>query len=269
MRRVPLPRGIRLFAVTMAALFALVAAGTASAIQPGGITDEAREMHELFNIVLIVALVVFALVGGALVYALIRYRRRGDELPPQFHGGTVIEAAMVGVPVVIVIALFTISMLTLIDIDDKADEDALTIEVTGFQFSWQFTYNMNDLGTNTDADAEGTIAVIGTPQNDPVLLMPVDEPVEFRLKSNDVIHSFYVKDFLYKLDLIPGRENSFTVTARETGDFKAQCAELCGMNHALMRFVVRVVERDEFDAWVADEAARQLGTGALVSASGQ
>ncbi len=270
MRRVPLHRRLRLFLATgVAALLALAATGTASAIQPGGITDEARLMNELFWIVTIAGLVVFVLVAAALVYAMIRYRRQGDELPPQFHGGAKIEAAMVGVPVVIVIALFTISMITLVQIDDKAEDDALTIEVTGFQFSWQFAYNMDDLGTNTDAAAEGTIAIIGTPQNDPVLVMPVDEPVEFLLKSNDVIHSFYVKDFLYKLDLIPGRENSFTVTARETGDFSAQCAELCGTNHALMRFVVRVVERDEFDAWVAEEAARQLGTGTRVSASGQ
>lgn len=265
----PLRRRLRLLVATVtAALLALLATGTASAIQPGGITDEARLMNELFWIVTIAGLIVFGLVGAALVYAIIRYRRQNDELPPQFHGGGKIEAAMVGVPVIIVIGLFTISMITLVQIDDKAEDEALTIDVTGFQFSWQFAYNLNDLGTNTDPNAEGTIAVIGTPANDPILYMPVDEPVEFLLKSNDVIHSFYVKDFLYKLDLIPGRVNSFTVTARETGDFSAQCAELCGTNHALMRFTVRVVERDEFDAWVAAEAARQLGDGALVSTSG-
>lgn len=270
MRRSPLSRRLRLLAATIAAgLLALAATGTASAIQPGGITDEARKMNDLFWIVLIAAIVIFVLVAAALVYAMIRYRRKDDELPPQFHGGGAIEVAMVTVPILIVIGLFTVSMITLVQIDDPAEDDALTIEVTGFQFSWQFAYDLSDLGTNTDPDAEGVIAVIGTPQNDPVLVMPVDEPVEFRLKSNDVIHSFYVVDFLYKLDLIPGRENAFTVTARETGDFSAQCAELCGTNHALMRFVVRVVERDEFDAWVAGEAARQLGEGALVSASGQ
>ncbi|MDE2932999.1 MAG: cytochrome c oxidase subunit II [Chloroflexota bacterium] len=265
----PFRRRLRLFVATVtAALLALLATGTASAIQPRGITDEAHLMNDLFWIVTIAGLVVFGLVGAALVYAMIRYRRQNDELPPQFHGGGKIEAAMVGVPVLIVIGLFTISMIILVQIDDKAEDEALTIDVTGFQFSWQFAYNLDDLGTNTDPNAEGTIAVIGTPANDPILYMPVDEPVEFLLKSNDVIHSFYVKDFLYKLDLIPGRVNSFTVTARETGDFSAQCAELCGTNHALMRFTVRVVERDEFDAWVAAEAARQLGDGALVSTSG-
>ncbi len=265
-----LRRSLRLSAAaTAAALLALLAAGSALAIQPGGITDEAHKMHDLFLIVLIAALVVFVLVAGVLVYAIVRYRRRDDTLPPQFHGGGVIEVLMVGVPFLIVIALFTVSMITLVDTDDEAEPDDLTIEVTGFQFSWQFAYDLSDLGTNTDADAEGTIAVIGTPTNEPVLVMPIDEPVEFVLRSSDVIHSFYVRDFLYKLDLIPGRDNRFTVTARQTGDFRAQCAELCGMDHALMRFTVRVVERDEFDDWVADEAARQLGDGARVSAPGQ
>lgn len=264
MRRVLLRRGSRLVAAaTTASLLALAALGSASAaIQPGGITDEARKMHDLFIIVLIFALVVFGLVGGALVYAMIRYRRRDDELPPQFHGDPKIELMMVGVPAVIVVALFVISMLTLVDIDNDADPDDLTIEVTGFQFSWQFAYNLNDLGLNTDPNAEGTVAIIGTPDTEPVLVMPVDEPVEFVLVSNDVIHSFYVRDFLYKLDLIPGRQNDFTVTAREAGDYRAQCAELCGLNHSLMRFTLRVVERAEFDAWIADQAAKQLGADA-------
>ncbi len=279
MLRMPLPRRLRLLAATVAsALLALLAMGTASAIQPGGITDEARKMNDLFWIVTIAGLVVFVLVAAALVYAMIRYRRQGDELPPQFHGGGKIEAAMVGVPVLIVIGLFTISMIILVDIDDPAQDDALTVEVTGFQFSWQFAYNLNDLGTNTDpnADPEAQVRVIGTLQDistpddeiQPVLYLPVDEEVEFILISNDVIHSFYVKDFLYKLDLIPGRVNSFTVTPRVTGEYSAQCAELCGTNHALMRFVVKVVERDEFDAWIAEMAALQHGDGALVSTSG-
>ena len=275
----PLSRRLRLISTTVAAaLLALMATATASAIQPGGITDEARKMNDLFWIVTIAGLVVFVLVGAALVYAMIRYRRQGDELPPQFHGGGKIEVAMVGVPVLIVIALFTISMITLVDIDDPAEEDALTVEITGFQFSWQFSYSMADLGTNTDPNADpedriniiGTLQPIDTPDDEirPVLYLPVDEEVEFILISNDVIHSFYVKDFLYKLDLIPGRVNSFAVTPRVTGDYSAQCAELCGTNHALMRFIVRVVERDEFDAWVAAEAARQLGDDALVSSPG-
>jgi cytochrome c oxidase subunit 2 len=78
--------------------------------------------------------------------------------------------------------------------------------------------------------------------------------VEFKLVSNDVIHSFYVRDFLYKLDVIPGRDNRFVVTARTPGTYDAQCAELCGVDHALMRFTLVVDERPDFDAWIAEQA---------------
>ena len=142
------------------------------------------------------------------------------------------------------------------DVEKKAKQDALTVEVTGFQYQWQFVYDLNDLGVG-EFEGEGTITIIGTPANEPELVLPVNEIVEFTLQSTDVIHSFYVRDFLYKLDLIPGRINTFSVTPRETGVFRAQCAELCGVNHALMRFTVRIVEREEFDEWIKQTAKHQ------------
>jgi cytochrome c oxidase subunit 2 len=89
------------------------------------------------------------------------------------------------------------------------------------------------------------------------LRIPVGEPVEFELASADVIHSFYVRNFLYKLDVIPGRDNQFVVTAHETGTFHAQCAELCGVDHALMQFTLEVVSRAEFDQWVAENRPQE------------
>ncbi|HMO95461.1 MAG TPA: cytochrome c oxidase subunit II, partial [Tepidiformaceae bacterium] len=89
---------------------------------------------------------------------------------------------------------------------------------------------------------------------EPTLVIPVGERVEFALFSPDVIHSFYIRDFLYKLDVVPGRDNRFVVTAHTTGEFFGQCAELCGLDHAFMRFRLRVVTREEFDAWVAEMA---------------
>jgi cytochrome c oxidase subunit 2 len=90
-----------------------------------------------------------------------------------------------------------------------------------------------------------------------VLVIPKDEPVEFALFSEDVIHSFYVRDFLYKLDVIPGRDNRFVVTAHTEGEFHAQCAELCGLDHALMQFTLKVVSREEFDKWVAETSTEK------------
>ena len=243
---------IRLLVTLLIALvLGLGSASTALALQPGGITDEAHEMHDLFLVMLYFSIVLFVIIAGALVYAIIRYRRKNDELPKQVHGNNRIEILWTGIPIVIVIVLFTLSLITLASVEKKAEQNALTIEVTGFQYQWKFVYDLNDLGEGKFAE-DGYITIIGTSANEPELVLPVDEVVEFNLKSTDVIHSFYVRDFLYKLDLIPGRINQFSVTPRETGVFRAQCAELCGVNHSLMRFTVRIVEREEFDIWIRE-----------------
>lgn len=222
---------------------------------PSPITEQAERIEELWVFTLIIALAVFFAVEGALLYAIIRYRKKSDELPTQTHGSTALEIVWTAIPVLIVIVLFAYSFIVLRDIEKSAPDDALTIEVSGFQFSWEFTYDLSNLGKNTDPNAEGTFSIIGTAANEPTFVIPVGEPVEFRLKSNDVIHAFYIPNFLYKLDVVPGRDNRFVITATQTGEFTGQCAELCGLNHALMRFHVRVVEREEFDRWVAEQVA--------------
>lgn len=222
---------------------------------PTPITDQAQRIQDLWVFTLIIAVAVFFGVEGALLYAIIRFRKKSDELPKQTHGSMALEIVWTSIPVLIVIALFSYSFIVLRDVEKKASDDALTIDVTGFQFSWEFVYNLNDLGKSTQPNAEGQFSIIGTAANEPTFVIPVGEPVEFRLKSNDVIHSFYLPNFHYKLDVIPGRDNRFVITAKETGEFTGQCAELCGLNHALMRFHVRVVDPNEFDKWVAEQAA--------------
>lgn len=253
MRR-PLGRTLALAAI---ALVPLLTFGVASAQsgQPSGITTEAHEMHRLYLFLLVMGSVVFVLVEGALVFALIRFRRKSDAIPTQTHGSSLVEFLWTGTPLLIVIVLFAYSFIVLRNVEHKDNPQDLTVSVEGFQFQWAFTYNMNDLGANSDPKATGKFTVTGTAAKEPTLVIPVDEPVQFTLKSNDVIHSFYVRDFLYKLDVIPGRDNQFTITAREKGTFIGQCAELCGLNHSLMRFSVQVVDRPDFDKWVAAQAA--------------
>ena len=244
---------IRLLATLLIVLvLGLGSASTALAVQPGGITDEAHEMHDLFLIMLYFSIALFVIIASVLVYALIRYRRKNDELPKQVHGSNRIEILWTGIPIIIVIVLFTLSLITLASVEKKAEQNALTIEVTGFQYQWKFVYDLNDLGEGEFAE-DGYITIIGTPANEPELVLPVDEVVEFNLKSTDVIHSFYVRDFLYKLDLIPGRINQFSVTPRETGVFRAQCAELCGKEHGFMPIVIDVVSKADYAVWVAEQ----------------
>ena len=255
-----MPRRIRRAATLIAfALLALSSVSLASAQTgvPNPITDEGSKIEDLWVFTLVIALVVFFAVEGAILYALFAFRKKSDELPAQTHGSTIIEIIWTSIPVVIVIALFTYSFIVLRDIENSAEEEDLTVHVQGFQFQWGFTYDLNDLGTNTpDREAEGEFTILGTAAEKPELVIPVGEPVEFALSSQDVIHSFYIRNFLYKLDVIPGRDNRFVVTAHETGTFHAQCAELCGVDHALMRFTLRVVSRAEFDQWVAEHAPK-------------
>lgn len=254
-----IPRHIRratvLLAVALLALGATVASAQTGMPEP--ITDEADKIHNLWNFTLAIAVVVFIGVEGAILWAVFRYRKRSDEMPAQTHGSTLIEIIWTTIPVLIVIALFAYSFIVLRQVENSADDEDLTVHVQAFQFGWQFTLDMNDLGTNTpDRNAEGQISILGSGAGaeKPILRIPVDEPVEFVLQSDDVIHSFYVRNFLYKLDVIPGRDNRFVITAREIGEYHAQCAELCGLDHALMQFELHVLSRQDFDAWVAENA---------------
>lgn len=251
-----LRRAITLLAVGLLALTTITAASAQSGM-PDAITKEGDKIHDLWVFTLILAAIVFVAVEAAIVYVIFAFRKKNDELPKQTHGSTALEVVWTTIPVVIVIALFTYSFIVLHDVENTAAPDDLTVHVQGFQFQWGFTYDMNDLGTNTpDRNAEGKIEILGTPAEEPTLVIPIGEPVEFTLFSADVIHSFYIRDFLYKLDVVPGRDNRFVVTPNKLGTFHAQCAELCGLNHALMRFQLRVVTRAEFDQWVAENAPK-------------
>ena len=256
-----MPRRLRratiLLAVALLAL-ASISAASAQTGMPAAITKEGDKIHDLWTFTLIIAVIVFVAVEAAILYAVFAFRKKNDDLPTQTHGSTLVEVIWTSIPVIIVVALFTYSFIVLRDIENKAADEDLTIQVQGFQFQWGFTYKLNDLGTNTpDPNAEGEISILGTASEKPVLVIPKDEPVEFALFSEDVIHSFYVRDFLYKLDVIPGRDNRFVVTAHTEGEFHAQCAELCGLDHALMQFTLKVVSREEFDKWVADTSAEK------------
>ena len=259
-----MPRPLRRATVFLAvALLALTSFSIASAQsgQTSGITDEAEKMHDLWVFTLIIAAIVFFAVEGGILWAVFRYRKRSDELPAQTHGSTIIEIIWTTIPVIIVIALFSYSFVVLRDVENEADEEDLTVHVQGFQYQWGFTYNLNDLGTNTpDRNSDQQFTILGTATERPTLVVPVDEPVEFALSSQDVIHSFYVKDFLYKLDVIPGRDNRFVVIPREIGSYHAQCAELCGVDHALMQFTLEVKSRADFDAWIAEQDTQTAQT---------
>ena len=245
---------------TLVALTALVAACGANISepfppQPGNeqppgffpttpITEQGLLTENLYWITFVIAVIVFILVEGLLLWISFRYRRRHDdnELPKQTHGSNGLEILWTIVPAITVTALFIGALMTLNEQDTtNSQEAAVVVDVTGFQWQWTFDYPQYGL------------SFTGSGRDGPVMGLPTNEIVRIRLHSigdPPVIHSFYVPQFLYKKDVVPGRVNEFDVVINQAGTFAGQCAEFCGLLHADMQFTVQAMSRLEFDAWV-------------------
>jgi cytochrome c oxidase subunit 2 len=223
-------------------------AATAACGMPDPASEEGESIFSLWRGFFVASVVVGLLVYGLIAYALIRFRRRdadGDKVPDQRPYNIPMEIFYTATPVVVVAALFGFSWVTEDDVTALGPEPDNRVEVVGFQWSWQFTY------------ADEGITVVGDEGEPPEMVLPVDEPVRLHLVSTDVAHSFWVPDFLSKRDLIPGVENEVDVTPTETGEYVGRCAEFCGLDHWAMYYTVRVVEADEYDAWLDEQRAAQ------------
>ena len=243
----PATRRRRWAQLGMLALFLLLAVGCSTGRQStwDPVGPVAAKQLELFNVLLWVMVAVFVLVGGALLYAVIRFRRRpGQELPVQTHGNLPLEIAWTIIPTILIMALGIWTVFTIFDLEEPpaSASNVLDVTVTAHQWWWEFEY----------PDAGGGKRI--TTANE--MRIPVDVPVRLTLLSDDVIHSFWVPKLAGKLDVVPTRRNQmwFQADANDIDEFPAtffgQCAEFCGIAHALMKFRVVVFEQDDFDAWV-------------------
>jgi cytochrome c oxidase subunit 2 len=203
----------------------------------------------------IAAACVGLLVWGLIIWSVIAYRRRDDKIPPQTRYHLPIEVLYSVVPFVIIGVLFyfTVRDQNAILKVDRDDPPANVIRVVGQQWSWTFNY-LDRPGRA--APEAGAVWESGTPDRLPTLYLPVGEKVGFHLESPDVIHSFFIPAFLFKMDVIPGEENYFELTPTKEGEFAGKCAELCGSYHAKMLFTVHVVSREEYAEHLRELRAR-------------
>lgn len=217
---------------------------------PIGSSDRTDYVWNLWLGGWIAVLVVFLLVFGLMLYAMVRYRRRSaDEVPSQVRYNLPIEALYTFAPVVIVAVFFFHTITAQNAILEKVDNPDHTIEVVGSKWQWAFNYLDEPTVGGDDVYDQGTPADLAD------LYLPVDESVRFNLMSPDVIHSFWIPEFYFKMDVVPGRgpqENSFDLTPTREGVFTGRCAELCGLYHSRMLFKVHVVSRAEYDQHLAD-----------------
>jgi cytochrome c oxidase subunit 2 len=221
---------------------------------PDGITDRSEDMRELWTGSVIAALVVGFAVWGLILYSVVRHRKRGDELPKQTAYNLPLEIVYTILPFVIIAALFFYTVVVQNRVQDRSEQPDETISVNAFKWNWQFVY------PETTGPDGLPVNTVGSSSEIPILVLPTDRTIRFEVASADVIHSFWVPEFLFKLDVIPGNENGrdnvFEVTVQEEGAYVGRCAELCGTYHAYMNFEVRAVSGDDYDAYLE---ARESG----------
>ena len=223
---------------------------------PDGITDRSDDMRELWTGSVIAALLVGFAVWGLILWSVVRHRKRSDELPKQTAYNLPLEIVYTIVPFLIIAGLFFVTVVVQNRVQERSDNPDETIAVNAFKWNWQFVYPETSV-----ADQNGEpVSTVGNSSEIPILVLPVDRTIQFEVASADVIHSFWVPEFLFKLDVIPGNENGrdnvFEVTVREEGSYVGRCAELCGTYHAYMNFEVRAVSGEDFDAYIE---ARESG----------
>ncbi|MFT3877229.1 MAG: cytochrome c oxidase subunit II [Propioniciclava sp.] len=219
---------------------------------PEAASDRAPFIGNLWNGAWIASMVIGVIVWGLIFWTLIRYRRRHDgHVPRQTKYNLPMEIMYTLVPFLIIGVLFFFTVQAQNGVLAKEEQQPVhKIDVIGQKWSWSFSYLEAD-NPAIGADAH----TIGTMENLPTLYLPLNKPVRFKLDSADVIHSFWVPDFYFKLDVIPGRTNSFDVTPTKPGRFLGKCAELCGTYHAAMVFNVEVLPEAEYNKKVKEIAA--------------
>ena len=203
-----------------------------------GVTDSSKSAFHLWQGFSIGAVIIGALVVVLMLWAIVRYRRKGDRIPEQHQYHLPLEVIYTVVPILIVFGLFAATLV----VENKATANPKTnvvVNVNAFQWGWQFLYP----GTNA--------LVYGQTTQSPIMEIPVDTNVHINLTSTDVIHGFYVRAFNFSRYALPGVVNQFTIRAQSTGTFFGQCTQLCGLYHSLMFFRVKVVTASQYATWLA------------------
>ena len=224
---------------------------------PGkGISSQAHRMYDIWIASTIAALVVGVFVWGLIFWCVIRYRKRGDELPAQTRFNMPMEILYTVTPVLIVAVLFYYTAIVQTDVDKLSAKPDVTVEVVAFKWNWQFNYRT---GPGPDPEASTVTSTVGSSDVIPLLVLPTERKIRFEEVSRDVIHSFWVPEMLFKRDVLPGDilRNRFEVTLDKPGRYVGRCAELCGTYHAFMQFELVVVPPQQFDQFLNAKKAGQ------------
>lgn len=231
-------RGSILQLVGLGVLFGAIATVVALWVPwlPENAAEERDGIDLVFWFTTAICIAVFALVAAVIAYSLMKFRVRPDDDSdgPPVHGHTGIEILWTAIPAILVTAISIISGIVLVQ-NDRADANALNVNVTARQFAWTFEYEGK--GHITSAQ----------------LRLPVNRSTKLHLTALDVIHSFWVPQFGQKQDALPGQDTELVITPTKVGNYPVICTELCGLGHAVMRTRAIVMPQAAFAKWLQEQ----------------
>jgi cytochrome c oxidase subunit 2 len=204
-----------------------------------------QTVNNVFYFILAISIVLLLLITFLMVFFVIKYHRKRNKEPKDIEGNTWLEITWTVIPTILVLGMFYYGWIGYKMMKD-VPEDAMPINVTGRMWSWLFEY---ENGVQTDT-----------------LYVPLNQPIRVNLKSQDVLHSFYIPAFRVKHDVVPGNEQGYIwFQPNDLGSYDVLCAEYCGQQHAYMKTKVVVLPENEFQVWLASKAATQPGADSTVA----
>jgi cytochrome c oxidase subunit 2 len=238
-----------------------------------GSSKQGHDEFVLWSWTIIASIFVGVIVTALIVWSVVRYRKRSDEMPRQFQYHTAFEITYIVVPVVMVLILFGFTVITENNVDAVTPTPAVKVNVTAFQWGWRYQYpgNVTITGVTTeDPDPVGLNGGQCLPAVDclgPGLIVPAGQTARITLVSQDTVHGFYVPQFNFSRYAQPGVTNVFDLTVQHQGVYRAQCTQLCGLYHSLMFFHVVALPPDQFRAWLSSQQSAARATAGTSSSN--
>ena len=268
---------IRRTAQTLACLSPLLSAsGIALAEMRLNLQDPqtivAHDIYDLHNVIMAICVIIFIVVFGAMLVAIVKHRKSVGHRAEQFHENTTVEILWTVIPFLILVGMAYPSTRTLLAMRDTSNPD-MTIKATGFQWKWRYDYIDDDVSfysnLATPRDQIQNLAPKGEHyllEVDNPVVVPVGKRIRLLTTANDVIHAWWVPAFGVKQDAIPGFVRDAWFRVDTPGTYRGQCAELCGKEHGFMPIVVEAVPEDKYKEWVAQQKSKKTQASAAAAA---
>ena len=228
------------------------------------VTEIARDLLELHNLIVLIITIIILIVFVAMFYSILMHRKSRGYQAATFSHSTTFEVIWTVIPFIILVGMAIPSTATLLKMDDSSGSE-MTVKITGYQWKWQYDYLDQDVSffsslstpreqiENKADKGENYLLEVDNP-----MVLPVGKKIRLLFTANDVIHAWWVPQFGVKKDAIPGYINEAWTRIDEPGIYRGQCAELCGKDHGFMPIVVKAVSEDEFNKWASVQKDKML-----------